>query len=63
VFWKENLINWFYSESDKFFVPEKFNWLNNYFNRLKFWQILKQFAYIKERHVFWHTKIILRKHC
>jgi len=25
VFWKENLINWFYSESDKFSVPETFN--------------------------------------
>jgi len=22
VFWKENLINWFYSESDKSSVPE-----------------------------------------
>jgi len=35
VFWKENLINWFYSGSDKFYVLEKFNSLNNSFNRLK----------------------------
>jgi len=35
VFWKENLINWFYSKFDKFFVLEKFNWLNNYINRMK----------------------------
>jgi len=36
MFWKENLINWFYSESDKFYILEKFNCLNSYINRLKF---------------------------